>query len=181
MFMPRRTFTNPGRSQAGFPSPGSGAQRTGAPAQPPSLPVEPVSALPPKGFASWLFPTAPADAQRGSPSPEAPDQRRPKGSMPNVPPVFGGVGYIETPYYDRGAAAFVPQTGKVLYNPIGAGIYAQFRPQSSYGPAGEYQNGSIWWTSQTVPTTVGLTGLTSPEVLQALLGRVNVQAAVRVG
>jgi hypothetical protein len=99
--------------------------------------------------------------------------------MPNVPPIFGGVGFKWMPYYDRGAEAYSPITGKVLYNPIGAGIVAMYRPQASYGPSGDYENGSIWWRSQLIPTSVELTELEMPEDLAEILGPINVQAVVR--
>jgi len=107
-------------------------------------------------------------------------QMRPAGSMPNEPPIYGNSIPVYTPYYSRGAAAFVQNYGKVLTNPVGAGIVANYRPQASYGSAAEYHNGAIWWTNQTIPTSIGMNGLTSPQVLEALLGMVNVQAAVRV-
>jgi hypothetical protein len=99
--------------------------------------------------------------------------------MPNHPPVYGEAMEVWTPYYDRGAAAYVQNYGKLLTNPIGAGIAVQHRGAASYGAAGQYINGAIWWTSQAVPTSVGLQGLSSPEVLAALLGRMSVQAVVR--
>ena len=178
MFRPARTFSNPGASQTGFPTPGAGAQQTG-PATPQPReeygpPVRPI-----KGLRTWLNPQADAGEQRGFPSPLAFLQRRPKGSMPNVPPVFGGVGYHETPEYDRGASAYVPITGYVLYNPIGAGIYAAHRPQAFYGKPGDYADGAIWWTSQSIPTSVNLQGLTSPDELAALLDNIQIQAVVR--
>lgn len=179
MFKLARTFSDAAVTQSGFPSPGDGAQFSGAPGQPRSLPVDPVPVRPTKGFFSWLFPANAENAQRGGPSPEAGNQERPAGSMPNVPPIFGGVGYNETPYYDRGAAAFVPITGKVLTNPIGAGVVAQYGAKAFYGPSAEYQNGAIWWVSQAVPTSVDLQGLTDPSVLAALLSQTEVQAVVR--
>lgn len=99
--------------------------------------------------------------------------------MPNKPPIFGGVDYHYTPYYDRGAAAYVPITGKLLYNPIGAGIVVNHRPQASYGPAGQYADGAIWWASQAIPTSVNLQGLTSPDELANLLDDIQIQAVVR--
>ena len=99
--------------------------------------------------------------------------------MPNTPPAYGLPIFVETPYYDRGAAAFVPNFGKVLTNPIGAGVVALHRPQASYGPSAEYENGALWWVSQAVPTSIGLQGLTDPDTLAALLGQTSVQAVVR--
>ena len=180
MFKLANTFKNPASSQSGFPAPGSGAQATGAlpgVANPPRDTGGPTR--PTKGHRAWQNPEAPASGQRGFPSPLAFFQRRPKGSMPNKPPVFGGVGYNYTPEYSRGAEAYVPITGKVLYNPIGAGIYAPYRTQASYGPSGQYADGAIWWASQTIPTSVNLNGLTSPDELAALLDNIQIQAVVR--
>lgn len=99
--------------------------------------------------------------------------------MPNAPPIFGGVYQHYTPYYDRGAAAFVPNFGYVLYNPIGAGIPALHRPQASYGPAAQYADGAIWWATQVIPTSVNLQGLTDPEELAAILSPLQIQGVVR--
>ncbi len=178
MFKIATTFTDPGASQRGFPAPGSGAQSSGPAVEQPRVEVgEPVR--PTKGFRSWLFPDKGDSAQRGFPSPLDWLQRRPKGSMPNVPPTFGGVAYNETREYDRGASAYVPITGKLLTNPIGAGIVVPFRPQASYGPAGEYADGAIWWSSQSIPTSVNLQGLASPQELAAILDDIQIQAVVR--
>jgi hypothetical protein len=106
-------------------------------------------------------------------------QHRPAGSMPNHPIVQALPWTTTTPYYDRGAAAVVQNFGKVLTNPIGAGIVALNRPQASYGRASEYHYGSLWWTSQNIPTSVDLTSLVSADDLSAALGPLNVQAAVR--
>lgn len=182
MFKLSRTFDDPGagsNSQRGFPAPGEGAQTTGDWTPAPEL-VEWVPERPTKGRRSF-FASKPSSRQRGFPSPENPAQRRPEGSMPNAVPQSGRAVEVWTPYYDRGAAAFVQNFGKVLTNPIGAGVVAPYRPQASYGPAGEYVNGAIWWVSQAVPTTVGLQGLSSPDVLASLLSETEVQAVIRVG
>ena len=183
VFRLTQTFYDPADSQSGFAEPGAGAQTVGDPsfvsqvqATPDSLPERPT-----KGLFSWLFPDSPRGRQAGQPEPLNMLQHRPAGTMDNVPPIFGGVDYNYTPDYSRGAGAFVPITGKVLTNPIGAGVVAMQRPQSSYGPAGEYVNGAIFWTSQAVPTTVDLNGLLSAEQVQALVGNMSVQAMVRVG
>lgn len=99
--------------------------------------------------------------------------------MPNVPLQYGLPIMVYTPYYDRGAAAYVPNYGKVLFNPIGAGIVAQYRPQASYGKAAQYANGALWWSSQAIPTTVNLQGLTDPRTLAAMLGPIKIQGVVR--
>lgn len=183
VFKLAQTFYDPQDSQSGFAEPGAGAQTTGDPSyasmRQPLVEREPER--PTKGLFSWLFPANPRGAQSGQPEPLNALQHRPPGSMPNDPPIFGQVDYNWTPDYSRGAAAFVPITGKVLTNPIGAGIVAQQRPQASYGPSGQYVDHAIWWTSQSVPTSVGLQGLVSAEQLEALVGQMNVQAMVRVG
>lgn len=99
--------------------------------------------------------------------------------MPNHPPIFGGVGYNVTPDMDRGASAYVPITGKVLYNPIGAGIPVKYRTQASYGPPAQYADGAIWWSTQNIPTGVNLRGLTSADELAEILDDIQIQAVVR--
>ena len=178
VFQLSRTFLSPAGSQSGQPSIGAGAQTSG-PAPPYQMATPWDTLRPTQGWRSWLFPSRSADAQRGFPSPENNKQKRPLGSMPNRPPVFGGVHQQYTPYYDRGAAAYVPNFGKVLTNPIGAGVVARYRSQASYGPAAQYANAALWWTSQVVPTTINLQGLTDPEALAEILDSVTVQAVVR--
>lgn len=73
-----------------------------------------------------------------------------------------------------------PQFGQLSYNPIGAGVVATARPQASYGPAGQYEAGTIFWTAQDIPTSIALAGVLSPDQLNALLAN-NVKAAYRVG
>jgi hypothetical protein len=175
-----RTFTNPAASQSGFAPAGAGAQyNVSAPVTfpQPAIPETPVR--PTKGLRSWLFPSSAKGRQRGFPTPENALQQRPPASMPNRPPVFGGVYMHYTPDYDRGAAAFVPNFGKVTSNPIGNGIVVRHRPQASYGPAAQYANGAIWWTSQVIPTSINLQGLTNPQELADIVGSLNVQAMVR--
>jgi hypothetical protein len=99
--------------------------------------------------------------------------------MPNLVPAYGQNVEVYTPYFSRGAAAYVQNYGKVLTNPIGAGVVARYRPQASYGGAAQYRNGAIYWTSQAIPTSVNLQGLTRPQDLAAVLGPINVQAALR--
>lgn len=175
-----KNSTAPDNVQRGFSAPGSGQQTTGAPweggAPQPYIPQVPLQ--PTKGRRSFFGVAVSGNAQRGFPSPNE-LQQRPPGSMPNKPPVFGGAIEVYTPYYDRGAAAYVQNFGKLLVNPIGAGIPVNARPSASYGPSAQYINGSIWWTSQAVPTSIGLQGLQGPATLAALLGRMNVQAVVR--
>jgi hypothetical protein len=183
VFQLSRTFKKPEEGanvQRGFPAPGAGAQTTGAytpaPAGTKWSPERPI-----QGRQTWLAPDGENGDQRGFPSPLSFFQRRPAGSMPAVPPVSGLPSWAPTMRQSYGAEGVSPQYGKVLSNPIGAGVVARYRPQASYGSAAQYVNGVIWWTSQGVPTSVNLQGLTDPRVLEAVLGPINVQAAVRVG
>ena len=171
--------SGPGNSQRGFPAPGAGAQSTGArPRNPNHVPWDAVR--PTKGRRTFFRPAAPENAQRGMGAAMDPTQAYPAGSR--VPVVqYGKNIEVETPYYSRGAAAFVQNYGRILYNPIGAGIVAQHRPQASYGEAAQYDNGVLFWTSQVIPTSVNLQGLTSPDVMAAILSQLEVQAAVRIG
>jgi hypothetical protein len=89
--------------------------------------------------------------------------------------------FVRGPRFSEGTQRDVPNVGQVYSNPIGAGVVARYRPQASYGQAAQYYAGTIWWTPQAIPTSVNLSGLTSPASLAALLGPMNVQAAVRVG
>lgn len=182
MFKVERTFYDPASSQSGFAEIGAGAQESGEPTWNAFVeaPIEAAPERPTKGIFSWLFPASPRALQAGQPEPENALQYRAPGSMPNVPVIDGIVDYIVSPEFSRGAGRYVPQTGKVLTNPIGAGIPALQRPQASYGPSGEYVDGTIFWTSQAVPTSVDLTGLLGPDQVQALVGNMNVQAMVRV-
>lgn len=184
LFTIKRSFGTPGSgkgSQQGMASPGAGAQRGGDASylsdRGQEGTIEPER--PTKGILSWLF-GDPASMQRGTPSPENALQHRPPGSMPNRPRIFGGVYQKYTEPYSRGAAAYAPNFGKVLENPIGAGIVAIHRPKASYGKPAEYINGIAFWTSQTVPTSIHLQGLATPEEMEALLGNMNVEAAVRI-
>lgn len=171
------TFKNPATSQSGFPAPGDGAQTTGIYSPPPeNVAWEP--SRPAKGFFSWFRRSAQSE-QRGYPSPLGITQARPKGSMPNSPPVYGGNMPVTTPYFSRGAAATVQNYGKVLYNPIGAGVVALHRPQASYGSAGQYAAGQIFWATQVIPTSINLQGLTDPQELAAILDPLQIQAVVR--
>lgn len=182
VFKLSRTFASPSTSQSGFPSPGAGAQQSGpvAQRQHPDVPWVTAALAQRQGTRTFLRPvTVAANAQRGYGSPLSKSQQRPPGSMPNVPPIWGGVYQRYTPYYDRGAAAYVPNFGKLLTNPIGAGHVVRYRPQASYGSAGQYENGAIWWTSQVVPTSINLQGLTDPQELAAIFDNVTIQGVVR--
>lgn len=180
MFRLARTFAapaSPANAVRGFPAPGAGDQTTG-PAKKPHQQVARLPIFQAAGTRSWSRPDLPQSLSRGQPIPENAAQHRPPGAL-QTPPMFGGVSYLETPFYDRGAEAFTPNFGKVLANPIGAGVQVLNRTQASYGSAGQYQNGAIWWTSQEIPTSTNLTGLSDPEEIQALVGDINVYAVVR--
>lgn len=184
VFRLNNTFADPDTGagvQRGFPAPGAGAQTTG-PATP--LPGRTATqrspVYPTKGRRTWFRPSSPDGGQRGFPDPLGPAQARPAGSMDNRDYVQSGLPVeVWTPYYSRGTAAWVPNYGKVLTNPIGAGIEAKYRPQASYGGAAQYENGALWWTSQSIPTSVNLQGLTDPQELADILGMVYVQGVVR--
>jgi hypothetical protein len=181
MFQLARTFKKPSagaNAQRGFPAPGAGNQTSGD-FSPAPRDVAWSAVYPTQGQPTFAAPGGPAGGQRGYGAPGAPEQRRPRGSMPNAVVASGRAVEVWTPYYDRGAAAYVQNFGKVLTNPIGAGVVNKYRPQASYGPAAQYNNGIIFWTSQGIPTSVNLQGLTSPDVLAAVLGPVNVLAAIR--
>lgn len=180
VFRLARTFGNPAAGsnpQRGFPAPGAGDQTTGyGTPRSQQFPWEPVR--PTQGRRSWFRPSQ--GGQRGFPEPENAAQRRPAGSIPQGPAPNGLNDPVWTPYYSRGAAAYVQNYGKVLVNPIGAGIVAKYRPQASYGPAAQFINGVAFWTAQGTPTSVPTQGLNSPDELEAILGTINVQAAVRL-
>lgn len=182
MFKLSNTNPRPGSAPTvarGFPAPGAGAQTTGA-APPAQRFVARKPQRPTQGIRSWFRPGGPTGGQQGFPEVLNADTVRPAGSMPNNPPLFPAEPiYVYTPYYSRGTAAYVPNVGVVLSNPIGAGIVARYRPQASYGGAAQYDNGALWWTSQVIPTTVNLQGLTDPAVLNEQLGSLLVQAVVR--
>lgn len=184
MFKLARTYNDPGQgqnAQRGFPAPGEGAQTTGEPSQPrvgdnSSVPL-PVRGT--KGVRSWLNSFLGDGAQRGFPTPQNELEAYPAGLMNNHLVMDGNPDAVWTPYYSRGAAAIVQNFGKVTVNPIGAGVFAESRPQASYGPAAEYHNGQIWWTPQNQPTSIPSQSLVSVDDLSAALGPVNVQAAIR--
>lgn len=137
-------------------------------------------AAPPVGRPTWGDATSFAAGQRGFPTPLAPAQRRlpgertPQGVFPDGLPRE----HVSREF-SRGAAAVVQDFGKVLYNPIGSGVYARSRPKAYYGKPAKYEAGAIWWTAQSTPTSVRLTGLQDAQALAAILGPNYVQAAVR--
>lgn len=180
MFKLSNTFANPSHganAQRGFPAPGAGAQTTGDPSMPPGMgyPMSYAPARPTKGRRTWL--DALAGIQRGFPAPLGGGQARGPGMADQTP--WGLPLPVETPYYSRGAAAVVNNFGKVLENPIGAGVVVQNRTHASYGVSGQYTNGAIFWSSQTIPTTVNLQGLSDPAALAAVIDPIYIQAMVR--
>jgi hypothetical protein len=116
-------------------------------------------------------------AQRGTPQPEGFDQMRNPPWSHRAP--FGGTIFCAPRRSDMGAAGYVSNFGLLFTNPIGAGIVAPNRPQASYGLAGQYIAHTIFWAQQTIPTSIQMGPLTSPDVMLALLGTVNIQAAMR--
>lgn len=181
VFALARTFHKPAATQGnrnrGFPEPGAGAQTSGdftpAPAESQWSPVYPI-----QGDPTNVYPLAPANAARGYGDPLSPRQGR-RGWGPG-PAKSGRPVDVLAPWWSGHVAdRTVHNFGKVLTNPIGAGVVARYRPQASYGPAGTYANGQIFWTSQAIPTTINLQGLTDPAALAAVLGPIRVQAVVR--
>lgn len=130
------------------------------------------------GTRSWFLPSSPQSMQRGFPTPQNAAQRRPPPWRNDVAP-WGGVIQLLTRRFDRGAAAYAPNFGRINNNPIGAGIVAPNMPHASYGMSARYVNHTIFWVSQSIPTSVPMSGLQGPDQMAALLGTVNVQAAVR--
>ena len=182
MFKLAATYKDPDvgqNRQRGFPAPGEGQQTTGDPSQPRQEYVPPIPVRPTKGVRSFLDAVFGANAQRGFPEPQNALEAYPAGLMNNHVVTDGNPDVVYTPYYSRGAAAFVQNFGKVTVNPIGAGVFAADRPQASYGPAAEYHNGQIWWTPQNIPTSIPSQSLVNPEDLSAALGPINSQAAGR--
>jgi hypothetical protein len=181
LFKPSTTFASPAsgsNAQRGFPAPGDYGQTTG-PARPQPQPVlrQPIRET--KGKRTFFKPAEGSNAQRGFPTPLSRQQAYPDDLMNNSFLSSGLPTPVYTPYYSRGAAAYVQNYGKVLYDPIGSGVYAPYRPQAYYAQPGEYDDSAIWWTSQIVPTNVNLVGLNNPDVMNAILGQTLIEAVVR--
>lgn len=136
-----------------------------------------------KGKRSWFAPEqCRSQAQRGYPMPLNGCETRAAAGQPWADMSgFGGSIAVMPRREDMGAAGFVQNFGKVLTNPIGAGVVALHRPQASYGVAGQYVAHTIFWASQTIPTSIPHGSLVSPQQMLDLLGTVNVQAAMRAG
>lgn len=122
-----------------------------------------------------------AQRQRGFPMPLGADETRAFAGRPlrNDVPMQSGPIRVQPGRSDMGARGYVNIFGQVGTNPIGAGVVAMNRPQPFYGPAGEYVENTIFWVSQAIPTSIPQGPLVSPATMAALLGAVNVQAAVR--
>lgn len=181
VFALARTFHKPAATQGnrnrGFPEPGAGAQTQGdftpSPEESQWSPVYPIQGQP-----SWNTPASGKGEQRGFPAPLKAQQGR-RGWGPGPTSSGRPVDHLAPWWAGHVANRTVHNFGKVLTNPIGAGVVARYRPQASYGPAGTYVNGQIFWTSQAIPTTINLQGLTDPAALAAVLGPIRVQAVVR--
>lgn len=176
VFRLAQTFFDPEDSQTGFAEPGAGAQTSGDPSfvsqvEPSAVNYAPVR--PTKGLLSWLFPDSARALQAGQPEPENALQHRTPGSMPNEMPIFGDWAFKFMPNFSRGSQAYVANTGQIMSNPIGAGNVVMQRPQASYGPSGDYEDGGIWWVPQSIQASIPLQGLISPTELQALIGPDN--------
>lgn len=186
MWKVERTWSKPSNeegSNRGFPAVGAGAQRPGKHPSPAALArgyVPPGVERPTKGVRSAYDASGQQGSQAGFPVPGAPGQGREGWVQCGFYP-DGRPHYVRGPDFSKGTARDVPNYGKVLVNPIGAGVVALHRPRASYGQAAQYYAGTIWWTPQAIPTSIGQQGLTNPEALAAVLGPLYVQAAVRVG
>lgn len=186
MFQLSRSWAKPSSdtsAQRGFPAPGAGTQKTGDYPSPAALARGYVAATPErptKGVPTFANPSGHQGSQAGMPVPGSPGQGREGWLQAGFYP-DGRPHYVRGPDYSKGTARDVPNYGKVLVNPIGAGVVALHRPQASYGQAAQYYAGTIWWTPQAIPTSIPTQGLTSPQALHELLGDLYVQAAIRVG
>lgn len=130
----------------------------------------------------WFRPAScNSQRQRGFPMPLGDDETRAAAGRPfRQVPMQSGPIFVQPQRNDLGAAGVVTVMGQIATNPIGAGICVPNRPQYSYGIAAQYIQGVMFWAQQTIPTTIPMGPLTSPAEMAALLGTVNVQAAVRV-
>jgi hypothetical protein len=129
--------------------------------------------------AYFLPAQSPAQAQRGFPAPLNQTETRAAYGQPfgNVAP-FGGKILVQPRRRDLGASGYVPNFGKPFSNPIGAGVVALNRPQPSYGISSEYIAHALFWSSQTIPTTIPMGPLVSRDTMQALLGTINIKAVL---
>lgn len=123
-----------------------------------------------------------SSAQRGEPAPLASQDHRPMETVQH--PVSWGLPiYKYTRRYDRGSAAFSFDSGRVTYNPIGAGLVATRRLPVFSRLIGEVVPGQgIFWNTQRI-SAAGLAGpelgpLYSPQALYALLGPTLGQSVV---
>lgn len=111
---------------------------------------------------------------RGTPGFAAPYQMR-QIAGPDTIPQPGPI-YLQSRPYSRGADAYAPKFGVLNINPIGAGVYAQYKLPPIAGPGARYQFGAIFFDTQTVPTSLHLSPVMSQESLEALLSTSHVAA-----
>jgi hypothetical protein len=110
---------------------------------------------------------------RGQPVPLAWWQMRsaPGPAAPMMQPVPF---YLTSTPYSRGADAHAPQFGKVIYNPIGAGVVAPYRLPSIAGPGARYMFSAIWFDVQTIPTSMQINPSVPIETVNALIATSSV-------
>lgn len=121
---------------------------------------------------TWFQPTSSASMQRGT-GPALSSAQKYDPPLVRTPP-FGGHSDTVPRRNSMGADGIAPTFGRVMTNPIGAGIFAPWRPRPWYGPSGQYVNGAIWWTAQEISTSVELQGLYDADVIDALLAASSV-------
>lgn len=119
---------------------------------------------------------SPRAAQRGRPVALSWWQRRRlpgPGTTPQPVPVFG-----QSRPYDRGAGAYAPHFGLLSYNPIGAGVVANYRLPTIAGPGAIYNFGAIWWNAQVIPTSILINPTIPVETMDALIATSRVGASL---
>lgn len=111
---------------------------------------------------------------RGTPGMAAWQRRQIEG--PETHPQ-GAPWFFHSRPYSRGAGAYAPQFGSLSYNPIGAGVYAPYRPRTITGPGARYEFGVIFFDVQAIPTTMGFSPTMPIESINALLATSHVAGA----
>lgn len=120
--------------------------------------------------------------QRGMPAPYSADEHRPSETVAHITP-FGVPLYKLTRRFDRGSAAFAFDSGRVTYNPIGAGlVFTRQLPIFSRLIGIVVPGQGLFWSTN-IPT-IGVPGpqlgpIYNPQVLQQLLGGTVGAAVVR--
>lgn len=175
MFKIINTWKNPAsatQQQRGFPSPGTGAQRTG---QRRPRPGETTwfNATPMQGADTWLDPSSPVDAQRGFPAPENPNQGYRAGDLTQPKP-DGSTYYRVTREFSRGAQRSAPITPILMSTPNPGSVVPHKPSVCPRYPLGQYINNTIWWTNQVIPTSVPLSGLQTEKAVAAMLATFHV-------